>query len=112
MGLFRRETFRQRLRLAPLRLAARFPYNYGVSGIDRAISAVFGDAARIMIALERQPIEDHARYSLLELIEMRRQMLRYARSVPRGPLRNQHRQVAASLRNLFKNKAWLLAHAR
>jgi hypothetical protein len=49
-------------------------------------------------------------YTLTELIELRRQMLRYARSVPRGPERNERRQIADSLRRLFKNKDWLKVH--
>ena len=34
-------------------------------------------------------------------------MLRYARAFPPGAERNQRRQIALSLRGLFKNKAWL-----
>jgi hypothetical protein len=49
-------------------------------------------------------------YSVVELVELRRQMLRFSRSISPGPERNQHRQVATSLRWLFKNKAWLDAH--
>lgn len=49
-------------------------------------------------------------YTLAELIELRRQMLRYARSVPPGPDRNHHRLVELSLRSLFRNKAWLDTH--
>src|ERR1700730_7025974 len=49
-------------------------------------------------------------YSVAELVELRRQMLRFSRSVPPGPERNQHRQIATSLRWLFKNKAWLDSH--
>jgi hypothetical protein len=49
-------------------------------------------------------------YSIEELIELHRQMLRYARSFPPGADRNQHRQVALSLRGLFKNQVWLSAH--
>jgi hypothetical protein len=45
-----------------------------------------------------------------ELIECRRNILRYARSFPPGSERNQHRQVALSLRALIKNKAWLGAY--
>ena len=42
---------------------------------------------------------------------LRRQMLRYARSWPRGSSeRNQRRQTAASLRSLFGHKEWLDAH--
>ena len=50
------------------------------------------------------------RYSIEELIELRRQMLRYARSFPPGADRNQHRQVALSLHGLFKNQVWRSAH--
>ena len=49
-------------------------------------------------------------YSVAELVELRRQMLRFSRSIPPGPDRNEHRQIATSLRWLFRNKAWLDAH--
>jgi len=49
-------------------------------------------------------------YTLAELIQLRRQMLRYARSIPRGPERNERRHIADSLRGLFKNPDWLKAH--
>jgi hypothetical protein len=49
-------------------------------------------------------------YGRAELVEHRRNILRYARSFPPGPERNQHRQVALSLRRLFKNARWLDAH--
>jgi hypothetical protein len=49
-------------------------------------------------------------YSIEELVELQRNTLRYARSFPPGAERNQHRQVAMSLRGLFKNKTWLDAH--
>jgi hypothetical protein len=39
----------------------------------------------------------------------RRNILRYARSFPPGPERNQHRQIALSLRALFKKEDWLEA---
>ena len=54
---------------------------------------------------------DHPLYSKAELIEYRRNILRYARSFPPGPERNYHRQIASSLRSLFSNEAWLEAHA-
>jgi hypothetical protein len=57
----------------------------------------------------RKPVSEH-RYSNAELLELRRQMLRFSRSVPAGPERNQHLQIAISLRRLFKNKAWLDVH--
>jgi len=47
---------------------------------------------------------------MAELIEQRRNILRYARSFPPGPERNQHRQIARSLRSLFRNREWLHAH--
>jgi hypothetical protein len=39
-----------------------------------------------------------------------RNILRYARAFPPGAERNQHRQIALSLRALFKNKKWLDTH--
>ena len=53
---------------------------------------------------------DHPLYSKAELVEHRRNILRYARSFPPGTERNQHRQVALSLRALFRNREWLEAH--
>jgi len=50
------------------------------------------------------------RHSIEELIQIRRDMLRYARSFPPGADRNQRRQIALSPRALFKNKDWLDAH--
>ncbi len=47
------------------------------------------------------------RYTIDELIEARRGLLRYARSLPPGPERNQRRQIALSLRRLSRNKRWL-----
>jgi hypothetical protein len=55
-------------------------------------------------------VERH--YSLDELRELRRKMLRYARSVPPGDERNHHLQVAVSLRKLFRNEKWLRDHVR
>jgi hypothetical protein len=49
-------------------------------------------------------------YTHSQLLELRRQMLRFARSLPIGPERNNRRQIASSLRSLFRNKAWLNAH--
>jgi hypothetical protein len=50
---------------------------------------------------------NHPLYCLDELIEKRRIILRYARAFPPGAERNQHRQIAVSLRALFRNKNWL-----
>jgi hypothetical protein len=51
-------------------------------------------------------------YSLDELLELRRNVLRSARTFPPGDERNQHLQVAVALRALFKNEKWLLTHTR
>jgi hypothetical protein len=51
-------------------------------------------------------------YSPDELTELRRYVLRYARSFPRGYERNQHLQVAVSLRALYKNEKWRRDHVR
>jgi hypothetical protein len=40
-------------------------------------------------------------YTMSELLDLRRQMLRFARSLPPGSGRNDRRQIAASLRKLF-----------
>ncbi len=50
------------------------------------------------------------RYSVANLVEKRRDILRFARSLPRGPRRNQLRQTAASLRAPFGDAGWLDAH--
>jgi hypothetical protein len=64
-----------------------------------------------MPSVLRVPIFDE-RHGIEELIAIRRDMLRYARSFPPGAERNQRRQIALSLRALFKNKEWLDAHTR
>jgi hypothetical protein len=53
------------------------------------------------------PPPNHPLYFLDDLIEKRRNVLRYARAFPPGAERNQHRQIAASLGVLFRNKNWL-----
>jgi hypothetical protein len=65
-----------------------------------------------MPALQLKLVDDQTRYTNSQLIQLRRQMLRYARSWPRGSSeRNQRRQTAASLRTLVGNKEWLDAHS-
>lgn len=49
-------------------------------------------------------------YTSLELHDLRRNVVRFARSFPAGPERNQHRQIALSLRALFRNAAWRQEH--
>ena len=63
-----------------------------------------------MPSVARTLAPDHPLYSNAELVEYRRNILRYARSFPPGSERNQHRQVALSLRALFKNRKWLETH--
>jgi hypothetical protein len=64
-----------------------------------------------MPSLPLKLVDDQTRYTKSQLLQLRRQMLRYARSWPRGSSeRNQRRQTAASLRSLFGNKEWLDAH--
>ena len=53
------------------------------------------------------PPSDHPAYTIANLVEKRRDVLRFARSLPLGPRRNQLRQTAASLRTLFNNNGWL-----
>ena len=62
-----------------------------------------------MPSVQRLPAVEPRR-SIEEFIELRREMLRYARSLPLGAERNQRRQIALSLRGLFKNKNWLDGH--
>jgi hypothetical protein len=63
-----------------------------------------------MPSVARIPAPDHPLYSQAELVDHRRNILRYARSFPPGPERNQHRQIALSLRALFRNREWLDSH--
>jgi hypothetical protein len=65
-----------------------------------------GNAGFTMQIAIREPLEGQHRYTRAELIYLRRQMLRFSRSMPPGTERNQHLQIAISLRRLFKNKAW------
>jgi hypothetical protein len=63
-----------------------------------------------MPSVARTLVQDRPLYSKAELLEHRRNILRYARAFPPGAERNQHRQIALSLRGLFKNQKWLDAH--
>jgi len=58
-----------------------------------------------------QSTPDHRICGTTELTKVRRSTLLHARSLPPGPERNYHRQIASSLRSLFSNEAWLEAHA-
>ncbi len=63
-----------------------------------------------MPSLHLKLIDNGTRYTHGQLVQLRRQMLRFARATPPGPQRNTRRQIARSLRNLFKDKRWLDAH--
>jgi hypothetical protein len=63
-----------------------------------------------MPSVARTLVFDPPRYRKAELIEQRRNVLRYARSFPPGPERNKHRQIASSLGRLFRNREWLELH--
>ena len=62
-----------------------------------------------MPSVHRLPAFEQRR-GIEEFIQLRREMLRYARSFSPGAERNQRRQIALSLRGLFKNKNWLDGH--
>jgi hypothetical protein len=65
----------------------------------------------IMPSPDRAPEgEPDSRREMAYFIEMRRNVLRYARIFRPGGERNQHRQIALSLRRLFRNKTWLDSH--
>ena len=49
----------------------------------------------------------HPLYCYEDLVKKRRLILLFARSLPPGTERNSHRQIASSLRRLFRNKQWL-----
>jgi hypothetical protein len=77
-----------------------------VAGITVIENGMEGNMTALAHALAPEP----PLYSRSELVEHRRNILRYARSFPPGPERNQHRQVARSLRTLFRNRRWLEAN--
>jgi hypothetical protein len=58
----------------------------------------------------RQPHAEPRRYTMTELLEVRRYVLRHARRFPPGPQRNQRRQTAHALRRLFADSAWMAQH--
>jgi hypothetical protein len=58
---------------------------------------------------DRKPEPDSRRETAC-LVEIRRSVLRQAQTFPPGGERNQHRQIALSLRGLFTNKASLESH--
>jgi hypothetical protein len=64
-----------------------------------------------MPSLQLKMVQDNTLYTVSQLVQLRRQMLRFARTLPRGSSeRIERRQIAASLRSLSKNKRWLDVH--
>ena len=57
----------------------------------------------------RQPVETR-RFTMVELYELRRVIIQHSRSIPPGPVRNEHRQIASSMRSLTRDRKWLAAH--
>jgi hypothetical protein len=51
------------------------------------------------------------RYTMAELYEQRRVIIKHSRSMPPGRARNKHRQIATSMRSLSSDREWLAAHA-
>jgi len=47
---------------------------------------------------------------MAELYELRRIIIMHSRSMPPGPARNEHRQIATLMRLLTCDKGWLAAH--
>jgi hypothetical protein len=56
-----------------------------------------------------EPVETK-RYTMAELYELRRIIIKHSRSRSPGPDRNEHRQIASSMCSLFKDEAWLAVH--
>jgi hypothetical protein len=63
-----------------------------------------------MPSVARELPVNYPRYTQAELMECRRNILRYARLFPPGPQRDQHRRIASSLQTLFRNAKWLNTH--
>jgi hypothetical protein len=57
----------------------------------------------------RQPVEIR-RFTMVELYELRRVIIKHSRSIPPGPVRNEHRQIASSMRSLTRDRRWLAVH--
>lgn len=55
------------------------------------------------------PVETK-RYMMAELYDLRRSIIRHSRALSPGSARNEHGQVARSMRSLVKDKRWLAVH--
>ena len=49
-------------------------------------------------------------YTIAELYELRRTIIRHCRRMAPGPARNEHRQIASSMRSLTRDRNWLAVH--
>jgi hypothetical protein len=79
-----------------------------MSNIDHRLSDGAWQLSLITVMPSAASIQ--SRYTAEELMELRRNTLRYARSFPPGDERNRHRQIAALLRTLFQSDGWFKAH--
>jgi hypothetical protein len=53
---------------------------------------------------------EERRYTMVEIYELRRVIIQHSRLIPPGPARNEHRQIAASMRSLTRDRDWLAIH--
>jgi hypothetical protein len=58
----------------------------------------------------RQGVETR-RYTMAEFYELRRVIIKHSRSLPSGPARNEHRQIATLMRSLTRDPNWLAVHS-
>jgi hypothetical protein len=78
-------------------------------GCGRQNKSSLIQSVSIMPYANRQSVETK-RFTMTELYELRRVIIKHARSIPPGPARNEHRQIAHSMRSLFNDRAWLAVH--
>jgi hypothetical protein len=62
------------------------------------------------MTITRFPEHAHPFYSCAALVREHRLNLQYARSFPPGSERNQHLQIAASIKSLLNNREWVDSH--
>jgi hypothetical protein len=56
------------------------------------------------------PTVELHRYTMAELYELRRVIIKHSRSMPPGPARNDHRRIATLMRALSRDGNWLAVH--
>jgi hypothetical protein len=62
-----------------------------------------------MPSSNRQPVETRS-YTMAQLYALRRIIIKHSRSIPPGAERNEHRQIASSMRSLTQDVNWLAVH--